>query len=383
MPHNNQRHFPLLMLIVTSSVMWCGCRSMPGRNLFSRNSQPSADVLAGTGPTTTYPAPPSLSATPQAIASVAGGTSSPANSSLGGFSNSIASTASKASPTAQASAMGNRPGYATPASNYAAANANGFQTQGLSGAHTNPKYGMPEPQKTPHSISGAGNQSLAGVGSTTKASPYTFGSKAFSPKSQPETTPALPTSVAAAASPAGYGSSAYNLPSNSSALTKSPSATASPIAGQSIAKSSLNSFGAKSSGGGFTLPDALAGPSPSASAKKSGMGFGTATAAIKPPSVPPNASLPQFQRKDGAGFALPPIPTRVNNAVATVGATAPDFSTAAASAPNAALATPAITPTHGGSAFGASSHYMPGSTRGASSYPSSPSAPATSGSFYR
>ena len=52
-----------------------GCRSsMPRMNLFSFGSRPSAEDLAGSGPTTTYPAPPSASATPNAIASVAGGT---------------------------------------------------------------------------------------------------------------------------------------------------------------------------------------------------------------------------------------------------------------------------------------------------------------------
>lgn len=52
-----------------------GCRSsMPRMNMFGFKSQPSPEALAGTGPTTTYPMPPSATATPEAIASVAGGT---------------------------------------------------------------------------------------------------------------------------------------------------------------------------------------------------------------------------------------------------------------------------------------------------------------------
>ncbi|TWU10599.1 hypothetical protein [Allorhodopirellula heiligendammensis] len=51
-----------------------GCRSgKPSWNMFGR-SEPSAEVLAGSGPTTTYPSPPSARATPEAIASIAGGT---------------------------------------------------------------------------------------------------------------------------------------------------------------------------------------------------------------------------------------------------------------------------------------------------------------------
>src|SRR6056297_2489037 len=52
-----------------------GCRSaMPKWNLFGSRSTPSAETLAGQGPTNTYPAPPSKNASPMAIASIAGGT---------------------------------------------------------------------------------------------------------------------------------------------------------------------------------------------------------------------------------------------------------------------------------------------------------------------
>lgn len=64
-----------LAACVIATLPATGCRSgRPSWNLFSRG-EPSAEVLAGSGPTTTYPSPPSSRAAPEAIASIAGGTS--------------------------------------------------------------------------------------------------------------------------------------------------------------------------------------------------------------------------------------------------------------------------------------------------------------------
>ncbi len=348
MLHNNQRRFFITTLLVFSSGMWCGCRSMPGRNLFARNKEPSADVLAGTGPTTTYPAPPSMAATPQAIASVAGGTSNLPQIDRGSIARSNSATSS--SPTVKAPATGSTPGYASPATNFAAANANGFATQGK-GSRTNPKYGMPQPQQP----SGSTNPSLAGLGSTTKSAPYTFGSKTFSPKTQPETSPALPANVATAGTPASYGASAYNMP------PKTPATTVS--FGSKLAEK-------KPAGTGFTLPDSLAATTPKLPSKQPAM----ATSAIAPPSISPTASLSELQAGARDGFTLPPVPTTTRDAVATVAANAPGFSTRfPAGNPSSAKMAPS----------GTASPYLPGSTRGASSYPGGKSTPSTSGSFYR
>lgn len=63
-----------LTACVIATLPAVGCRSgKPSWNMFSR-SEPSAEVLAGSGPTTTYPSPPSSRARPEAIASIAGGT---------------------------------------------------------------------------------------------------------------------------------------------------------------------------------------------------------------------------------------------------------------------------------------------------------------------
>ena len=98
-------------IALTSST---GCRSGKSPlNLFSLNrNEPSPEVLAGKGPSATYPVPPSTSVDPQAIASVPGGTSgSP------GISNSPITQ-----PTVQASAVANQ---GLP--NHSAAQANGFR----------------------------------------------------------------------------------------------------------------------------------------------------------------------------------------------------------------------------------------------------------------
>ena len=120
-----------LMVGVSVFALACstGCRSgMSRMNLFGARSEPSAELLAGSGPTTTYPSPPSESATPQAIASIAAGTS-------GSKNDPITSPASGgSSETAQVAGLDIDPGYVAPASssdpvtNMAAAQANGIFT---------------------------------------------------------------------------------------------------------------------------------------------------------------------------------------------------------------------------------------------------------------
>ena len=237
----NTKHRLLLTAIATSTLMWGGCRSVPGLKRFARSSEPSADVLAGTGPSATYPAPPSVAATPQAIASVAGGTASPKTASIAmvGGPGSHSMTSPTTSPqNAQVAGIDVSPGYATPATNYAAANANGVHK---------------------------------------KTSPYTFGSKTFSPKSAPETSPALPVSNYAKAVTSPTNQSSFGMPKTTApptTLASSGATTASPPSNYAMPPSPPTvpvsaSFGGKSnSTGGFTLPTNM--PS-------------TATASITPP----------------------------------------------------------------------------------------------------
>jgi hypothetical protein len=175
MLNNNTKRGYVLLVTCSIALLSTGCRSMPGRNLFSFRNGPSPEALAGEGPTVTYPSPPSESATPEAIASIAGGTAVPTTSP----------TTSPPSATAQVSGVDVLPGYATPAStafadgtsqvNMAAAQANGIY-----GGSSLSNYQPPKPNSP----------------ATSGASGYTFGSKALTPKTEiapvADTTPAMP-----------------------------------------------------------------------------------------------------------------------------------------------------------------------------------------------
>ncbi|HBV66614.1 MAG TPA: hypothetical protein DEF45_26770, partial [Rhodopirellula sp.] len=94
---------------------------MSGRNLLTlQKKDPPAEVLAESGPTSSFPVPPSSQVTPNAIASVAAGTAAPAT----------AATATSTSQPGQLPGLSASPGYtASPsptAPNFAAAQANGI-----------------------------------------------------------------------------------------------------------------------------------------------------------------------------------------------------------------------------------------------------------------
>lgn len=97
--------------VAAASVM--GCRGgSPRLNLFSWNSEPSADVIAGTGPTTTYPPPPSATATPNAIESIAAGVEPPKTALAAGPG--AAAAAAKANPADVAAGPTGNPGPTGP-----------------------------------------------------------------------------------------------------------------------------------------------------------------------------------------------------------------------------------------------------------------------------
>ncbi|MGB7343274.1 MAG: hypothetical protein WBD20_03620 [Pirellulaceae bacterium] len=117
---------------VAIAILSSGCRSAQtsGRNLFGFRSEPSAEALAGTGPTTTYPVPPSASATPEAIASIAGGTVQPSNSPV---------TTPSASPSQIAISTGT-PSDVSPASDFGSNNG-----PNMAAAQANGMYGQTKP----------------------------------------------------------------------------------------------------------------------------------------------------------------------------------------------------------------------------------------------
>ena len=326
-----------LVLGVASVLVGSGCRSMPGMrglNMFARNKEPSAELLAGTGPSTTYPAPPSSSATPQAIASIAGGTQVPSQT---GTPTTIPTNPMNPSGTMQVAGVDISPGYASPTTNYAAAQANGVYSQ---------------PASTPSPNSG----SVAA-----KPSAYTFGSKAFAPKSNPQTASATTPTMSG-----GYASSAPSMPAsnptlngataNGSAPSYAPPSMATMAAAQPTPTTTAS---AKPSSSGFSLPTDLP-------------NLGSAVSAITPP--PSSGS-----QASSSSYSLPPAngaaaSSSTANMAMPGNATAASFSTANASGAMGGPESGTVKPI---------SSYMPGSTGQTSGYPSGNEAPTTSGSFYR
>ncbi len=208
----NLRGILVLATCLSTTVAFTGCRSGKGMNLFSFRSEPSPEALAGDGPTTTYPTPPSATATPEAITSLAGGTGSPTTTP-------ITSPSTGQSPTAQVAALGNTPGYIKPATqNMSAAQANGFM--GTKGAGFSPP-----PAKTPAITPAAPTPEVTTPKTTTSG--YQFG-----------TNPAAKSA----------GGSSYTIPSSYTAPSAPKTSTPNmdvPAAGATTA--------------GFTLPANLSG----------------------------------------------------------------------------------------------------------------------------
>jgi hypothetical protein len=319
----------LMLACIAVSFVLTGCRSMPGRNMFGMRTQPSAAALAGSGPTTTYPAPPSESATPEAIASIAGGTAVPEQG-----------PETQRATTAQVAGIDVTPGYATPASSASATNMGAAQANGIYAG------GGSEADKSVAPVSG-----------------YTFGSKALTPKIEAPKTEVAPSADVGGASyarnssypmptdklsvpstsistPPGSSYAAPQTPTTSPEIA-SPTATASaPAAAKSVSRPA----------GGYSLPT----DSP-------------AIAAIAPSS--PETIEPAAQ------------PDATGNAFAPPAATSPDFSTANAAgsvtAPGAAAGVPvSASPAVGGG-------YMPGSTSTDHGYPTGDIESISGGSFYR
>jgi hypothetical protein len=318
---NKTHRWLLALLCVAALTATSGCRSMPGRNMFGIRSGPSAEALAGNGPTSTYPAPPSASATPEAIASIAGGTGGPSNSK----GSPAGGPETKSATTAQVAGFDISPGYATPASgagqpNMSAAQANGIYNNGASG--------------------GSGKSVAA-------ASGYTFGSKALTPKSEPPASTPKTSGASSYAKNSSYAPPADGFKTPSTSFTPPKGMTASTPAAPVEVPTPTDPVAAAPSGG-YTLPT----DSP-------------AFAAIAPakPDV-----VESRTEEESNGFAPP-------------AAISPDFSTASAAAsvtaPSVSIGTPTPNLSSG------SSGYMPGSTSTDHGYPTGDVESTNGGSFYR
>ena len=316
--------FPIVLTLgIVTVCLTTGCRS--GKNplkMFARRGEPSAEALAGTGPTTTYPAPPSLSATPEAIASVAGGT---ANRSSDPITPSI-TPGTPTSSTAIASTSP-QPGYATPASaNMSAAQANGFY----------------------------GSSQSAGYSGSAKTMPsgYQFGKKTFTPK-QDATAPSASENIAGSTTSSGAANSVPNYTAPSSFTP--PSLTASNTSTSSSAGHSQGD--SQPAGGGFTLPG----------------GF-------SPDAIKSNATAAIGNVAEATSNAASTAMESVGN---TADAAKAEAQTASAAVLPTAAATPSPNYTPAASGANSGGGYMPGSIQGAKGYPSSGYPSEKSGSFYR
>ncbi|MEM6470340.1 MAG: hypothetical protein AAF802_12360 [Planctomycetota bacterium] len=327
-----------------------GCRAtMPKWNLFGSRRAPSAEMLAGDGPTTTYPAPPGESATPMAIASTAGGTSgvpaSPGTSGNEAFA-AIAKANGLGGPTNPAAARAN--GFGVPSGINLASN------RSTTGGSATPAYAASS-RTSPSSRSTGNGFDLPGKNSSVPSIPagYQFGTRETPPSSfagskpQGVTLPG-PESTVSATSP-------YKIPSSYPAPGSTPSFA---MPDSEVAKSA-----ATTPSTGFTMPGATPPAAP------------TQSAPFEPKPSTAAASI---------GMPYPPVgvtdsSSNGNATPARIAASSgePAFSTASAElTPRSTLSnSPNLT----------SEGYAPGSTNTSAGYPTTSGFPSTGtdNSFYR
>ncbi|WDQ14820.1 hypothetical protein [Rhodopirellula sp. P2] len=327
---------------VTASIAATGCRSgRPSLNLFGMRGEPSAETLAGTGPSLTYPQPPSSKATPNAIASIAGGTApatTPSGMPGGSSPNMYAATSTAGLPT-----VNSTPGVpSTPPAS--ATTPYGAVASQSNGSLPPASYALPGSQtpSQPASYAAASANGYA-MGTQPSASTQT---------ATPRPTAMPPISVPSTSTPAG----------------------AEAIAAQSGTPASKSN--------GFTLPgpemDAIVAQQPSSSSK-TGSAFSLPSDLMPGPSASTTASSETKSSPAVSAIGLP------DNLGESISATKDRVASAAsgatkATADAAAKAAAAVTEapayqTATGSVSGSSNSvrpagYMPGSTGAASGYPS-------------
>ena len=334
-----------------------GCRSaMPKWNMFSSKA-PSAETLAGAGPTITYPAPPSESATPGAIASVAGGTAESIDP------NAIVTSAPPTIAPVSGFDATSRADLASSATNNAAARANGFNLASNRTVSAPATGGLPG-YAAPSAGQGKSNSTVPAI-----PAGYQFGTKKSAPKPQTPSASgyAMPSAYPApGVAPTTRDSvSAYTLPNTSAPAmpTTIPNKT---TPGFGLPAGGIPTPTAASGSGGFAMPDSMV------QSVKAAAGGATNSQPFtpKPPTITASATLaPPTGMKLPSGSAHSTPATTVST-----GGSSPSFSTA-----SAALAPRSNESLKNGSG------YAPGSTSSSGSYPTTSGYPntGTDGSFYR
>ncbi|TWT74901.1 hypothetical protein [Allorhodopirellula solitaria] len=360
-----------LAACVIATLPATGCRTGKSSwNLFSR-SEPSAEVLAGSGPTTTYPSPPSAHATPEAIASVAAGTSTakpPTGSETPetGAANPYALAGKKSTAAPRDVPTGFPTGSVPPTvSTSLAANENAAP----------PAYALPGRTSKP-AASGPSSANPTASDLAASANGYS-GVPAASP-TKPPAAQGLPSGYQLGKEPvadpqAALASSSPNVPATSSSAGSSFSMP--PLNGSATPDAAATAQAAPPKTGGFALPSDMPLPAtetvaaatpaapPAEPASKAGM------------SAPPE-SAPAANATAVAALGLPPAKsTPVNDAAPTEsfpGGTAdsPEYKTAAATKSAPATEKSAASGESSPNASGIQpAGYMPGSTGQSSAYP--------------
>jgi len=373
-------------LLTTLPAM--GCRSgKPGWSMFGRSGEPSAATLAGSGPTSTYPVPPSSRARPESIASIAGGTAPSGGTALGsasvpsqtGAPTSPSGPPAGANPYALAGNRGNSfdsgvpTGFPTgaPASNgnnpapttSFAANPNSASGPGGASNGVPPAYALPgrsAPAVATSSGSPAPNQ----------AASVANGYPAPSPNSRIQnTSPSTPPS--AATLPNGYQLGQKTPPASGNgsgtAVAANPSGGANQSAKPAFEMPPLNSLTPSRIAADSSGPDASRSAGPPAG------GFTLPSNMLPPASSTASTPIPAANQPAAASTALtalnlPPVNSQPASGASTPlgnsSTMTPEFQTAAAG-----NTSPEGTP-DAGSVQPAG--YMPGSTSKASGYPTGP-----------
>lgn len=347
----------LIGLAVLATVVMTGCRSAGGWNLFARRD---AGSTLSEGPSTNYPMPPSAAATPQAIASIAGGTASPGDP--GGASGpAIASSGSSAPPVS-----------------YAAAAANGFPSRAASFGKQNFGNGQ-----LASSTSRKSDNPLDVAAGTTRVDMSAYAKPAAAPSTATAGLNATANQSTPPSAPKGMTSPTEKpLPPSFASLDASPSTTRGDASAFSLP--SAESAGSSTSPSAFgSVPPSIDQATKFAAADPNGDGFGDSADGFAMPrneatSAGNASSAPSgFQIPSMAGMTPPATTRKFGGDSSSSSDVSPVERTADASAGGRFSA--GGTPPRSGSRS-----YAPGSTGAASNtYPGQKSDPQTSGSFYR
>ena len=344
-------------LAVVTAVAMTGCRSVGGWKLFAHRD---AGSTLSSGPSTNYPMPPSAAATPEAIASIAGGTASPGG--LGGPSD--------------AAIAGN--GSSAPPVSYAAAAANGFPSRAASFGKQN--FGT---NQLASSTTRASDNPLDVSAGTTRVDMSAYAKAATAPST---TTSGLNAGSASGLNTQDSSPSAPPPVRNSSpalADAGSPTTPKSSVAsafslpgeGQAVPPPSGSAFGSVPPSADEAGRWAASGPSDST--------FGGAASTFTMPQPTPSSSTPEsgssgvFEVPSMAGITPPASSSDFGKADENASQSSPLARTADASGSTRFSDGGVAKPSGPRS-------YAPGSTGAASmTYPGQKSDPQTSGSFYR